>query len=265
MRLHMSVLLVAGLVAGCGSASEPSPAPTPTVAVPASAMPAPSSTDIAPTAAPASTPDARGSLAAAACPERPWTLDVILAVPDGQGETAGASPAVPSRAACFGGATVVLVAQVYEPTTTGRGPAGFGVPVRAFAQRGAPSLDGSLGDGAVLPADQTLRSSGDRPPGGGGEVWWEVTGHFDDPAAAGCASDETTLEQAREACRNDFFIDRMRVLIERHLVLPGETFLSIAKAHGVSIEALLMANAWIADESSVQSGDLVTIPRVPAS
>jgi len=183
MRSQMSALLVAGLVAGCGSASGPSSAPTPTMPVPASATPAPSSSDTAPTVAPSSTPDARRSTAAA-CPERPWTLDVILAVPAGSAETAGASPTGPSRAECFGGATVVLVAQVYEPTTTGRGPTGFGVPVRVLAPRGAPSLDGFLGDGAVLPADQTLRSSGDRPPGGGGEVWWAVTGHFDDPYTA---------------------------------------------------------------------------------
>jgi hypothetical protein len=57
----------------------------------------------------------------------------------------------------------------------------------------------------------------------GHEVWWRGSGHFDDPAAAGCRPDDGTSmiddtplvlspAEAVEFCRNEFVIDGLAVL-----------------------------------------------------
>ena len=47
-----------------------------------------------------------------------------------------------------------------------------------------------------------------------------------------------------------------------YVVRPGDTFFSIARQFGVSLDALIEANPQIPDPSQIRPGQIVCIPRV---
>src|SRR5690554_2893673 len=50
-----------------------------------------------------------------------------------------------------------------------------------------------------------------------------------------------------------------------YVVRPGDTFFSIARQFGVSLEALIQANPQIPNPSQIQPGQIVCIPRQPTT
>lgn len=145
------------------------------------------------------------SAADASCPAPPYTLAKIGLVPETQ------------RAACLGRTEITFVAiggQVQAVIPGVMISASFGNPMwfqtgtEGLTSGGWKRLDLDLGH-----ADQTAFDHTD-PGGLDGwmNVWWRVTGHFNDPASSDCRSAGDaqypyTAAQAVAFCRNLFVID----------------------------------------------------------
>ena len=147
---------------------------------------------------------APGKVEARGCPPPPYSLGSVLGVPEAD------------RAACFGRAEISFVAtgglveMVFTVVIDPRygQPLRFGGPAELVAWKRA-DLDLSTPDAHAL---------GMTSPGMGLDAWtdvrWRVSGHFDDPIAAGCSQDTNvtpvlTSAEAAEWCRNQFLVDAL--------------------------------------------------------
>lgn len=166
--------------------------------------------------------------AVAGCPPAPWTLADVVRVPSLWEETPWA-PAAARRVACFGHASISFVA------LGGMLMAAFpGVEIApAFGRTmyliSDPTATSGWDLNAWVPPDigmgpEDLRALDMTSPGlsikGWHDVWWQGSGHFDDPAAADCRPDDGTSTidgvplaltpvEAIEFCRNEFVLDEL--------------------------------------------------------
>lgn len=165
-------------------------------------------------------------LLAAGCPDRPWTLADITSVPSLWGEVTW-PPAPARRVACFGHERIDFVARggMLNAVFPGaRITPAFGQPFFLVSSRTAEGWDvnawlppGILSAGDLAALEQTSPGGVE---GGGRDVWWQGSGHFDDPAAADCRPDDGTSTvdgiplvltpaDAVELCRNEFVLDHL--------------------------------------------------------
>jgi hypothetical protein len=165
--------------------------------------------------------------AAAGCPARPWTIHDILSVPSLWGERTW-PPAPARRVACFRSASIRFTARGGLLTAVFPGveiaPAfGRAIQLADSTSRGDAFLNAwvplgiRVGAADLKALDMTSPGLG---PDSWVEVWWSVTGHFGDPAAAQCRPDSgsstvdgaplvMTPAQAVELCRSEFVIDAL--------------------------------------------------------
>jgi hypothetical protein len=218
------ILVVATLLAACAAGEVPAPSPS------ASAGPTLSSDTPRPTSTPSSQPTLTPAPDAAdACPTDP-SLGHVVAL----------SPA--RRLACFGDAQLTLRGWVWEsrlvtdclsePDAVAPNwltcilstqslspvelPAGDDADLHPFADAeqflGLLTLHATP-DGPIGPIELDQRD-GPLPV----NRWVEVSGHFDDPAAALCADDPAV---ALDACRQSFVVTAARLIRFPELVPPG--------------------------------------------
>jgi hypothetical protein len=163
---------------------------------------------------------------AAGCPARPWTLAAIASVPSLWGEVTW-PPAPARRVACFGHERIDFVARggMLNAVFPGvRITPAFGQPFFLVSSRAAEGWDVNawLPPGILSTGDLAAleRTSPGGVEGGGRDVWWQGSGHFDDPVAADCRPDDGTSTvdgiplvltpvEAVELCRNEFVLDRL--------------------------------------------------------
>jgi hypothetical protein len=180
--------------------------------------------------------------AASGCPARPWTLASIASVPSLWGETSW-PPAAVRRAACFGDARISFVAQggmLLGAFPGVRITPAFGRMVWLISGRQPDSegwdLNAWIPPGLEMSA-QDAHAYEMTSPGlsreGWQDVWWRGSGHFNDPAAAGCSPDDGTSTvdgvpiiltpaEAVEFCRNEFVLDSLtRVPVPPTDAAPG--------------------------------------------
>lgn len=184
----------------------------------------------------------------ASCPASANTLVEIERVPEAE------------RATCFGRRELTFVARGGTAFTTFPGvtvDASFGEPWW-FADRTLPA--GFIGwkrPDLPVPSDAP---SQDADGGGGENVWWRVSGHFDDQAAARCRPDDgaSTVDgrpvvftdaQAVALCRGQFMIDGLAWLpVPRTDTLvpesrPSDAWRTIAGL-GSAIVGLCLYTSW---------------------
>lgn len=140
------------------------------------------------------------------CPAPPYSASKLHGVPEAQ------------RAACFGRTEITFVAvggQVQQTIPGVEIAAFFGSPMwfetgtEGMTVGGWKALSLDLGEADQTAFDHTSPGSG---LSGWTNVWWRVSGHFDDPASSGCrsAGDSQfpyTPAEAVAFCRNLFLID----------------------------------------------------------
>ncbi len=186
-----------------------------------------------------------GATEAAGCPARPYTLASVLAVP------------VTERAACFGRAEISFVARgglteaVFPVTVDGR----YGQPMMFQGADGSGSLDAwKRADLDLLPAD--AHALGMTSPGmgldGWTNVWWRVSGHFDDPIASGCVADANvtpvlTPAEAVAWCRDQFMVDALAWVQEPGTdTMPGASGAAPGRADASVLLSVLGGLAFVA-------------------
>ncbi len=179
-----------------------------------------------------------GATEAAGCPAPPYTLASVLAVPAAE------------RAACFGRAEISFVARgglteaVFPVTVDGR----YGQPMMFQGADG--SLDAwKRADLDLPPAD--AHALGMTSPGmgldGWTNVWWRVSGHFDDPIASGCVADANvtpvlTPAEAVAWCRDQFMVDALTWVQQPGTdTMPGAVVLASGAAPGRADASVLLA------------------------
>jgi hypothetical protein len=209
-----------------------------------------------------------GGVSAVGCPAEPWTLASVVRVPSLWGELPSAwPPASVSRAGCFGAARISFVARGGLLNAVFPGvvmPASFGTTV--YLMSGAAPASAGWDLEARVPAGigmsaADLRALGMTSPGLGGdgwqEVWWRGSGHFDDPAAAGCRPDDGTSTidgvpivltpaPAIELCRNEFVLDsftRMSVPPTDTVADPGPAAFPVAAVVATGAFSLVVFGA----------------------
>jgi hypothetical protein len=143
------------------------------------------------------TPVRSGWVAVASRDGVPWLGDVALSCPDRAGLLANfaglANPGGAEGLACFGGAELQFLAQVTSCMCTASGPPVTpawlgGIDRTTYRLTAPPGLEAARRD--ITPAfhpdhfDLTAVSEPDLPAG-----VYQVTGHYDDPAAATCEGD----------------------------------------------------------------------------
>ena len=184
--------------------------------------------------------------AATRCPARPWTLADIVSVPSLWGEVSW-PPEATRRVACFDHARIPFVARGGMLNAAFPGvviaPA-FGQTIYLISHGVTPGDGWDLN--AWVPRDigmapEDVHALDMTNPGlsreGWHDVWWRGSGHFDDPAAAGCRPDDGTSTigdvplvltpaEAVELCRNEFVIDELEWLPAP----PTDTLVSPAPA-----------------------------------
>ena len=195
---------------------------------------------------------------AAGCPDRPWTLAAVTSVPSLWGEVTW-PPAPARRVACFGHERIDFVARGGMLSAAFPGvlitPA-LGQPFFLVSSRTAEGWDVNswLPPGILSTGDLAAleRTSPGGVEGGGMDVWWQGSGHFDDPAAADCRPDDGTSTvdgiplvltpaEAVELCRNEFVLDHLAWLrVPPTDAAAGEPTLQLRAASPVVVgEALL--------------------------
>ena len=156
---------------------------------------------------------------AGGCPPKPWTLADIASVPTLWGEVSW-PPETVRRVGCFGRARISFVARGGTLAAVFPGvviPGEFGRTIYLRSQSANASEGWDLNAWVPLDSDAFDATNPDH------EVWWRGSGHFDDPAAAGCRPDDGTSmiddtplvlspAEAVEFCRNEFVIDHLEVL-----------------------------------------------------
>lgn len=146
------------------------------------------------------------------CPARPTTLRAIAAIPE------------PVRAHCLGSGGFSFAARGYSVNNHDLGiarGADWG-PWRLSSSDGKARLEVFVPSSVELPDPVGTPWEG-RDGVGGEDVWWNVVGHFDDPASTGCkgggpdsleyADVTLTIERydpgAEQFCRDHFVVDRL--------------------------------------------------------